>query len=104
MSQAHVYHGNLGMPEGTLFYDGCPECEKRAEGGVRGLLTQDIDRVHAMWDRMVSEERGDGEDGFRSECERKIGRDLYAFGVLLERDGHRDPWRILSANPGGSAA
>jgi hypothetical protein len=97
----HVYHGDLGMPEGTLFYDGCPECEARAAQGVRGLLTQTPDRVRMMWDRMVHDEHSHGVEhdktlGYHSKCEERIGRDLYAFAVLLERAGHREAWTILS--------
>lgn len=99
---AHIYHGDLGCPEDSLFFDGCPTCEARADMGIRGLMTQDIDRVHILWDRMVNETRGDRKDGYRTAAEGKIGGDLYAFSVLLERAGDRDALRILSAHPDGS--
>jgi len=98
---SHVYHGDLGCPEGTIIYDGCPECEERAERGMEGLCTQDSVRVEAIWRRMIATERRFGselvddlpgypcKEGYLSDAEARIGRPLYLLAVMLERAGDR---------------
>lgn len=95
----HVYHGDLGCPEGTILYDGCEECEARAAQGMNGLLTQDPIRVEAIWRRMIATERRNGKDlvddlpgypckeGYLTDAEARIGKPLYGLAVLLERAG-----------------
>ena len=95
----HVYHGDLGCPEGTILYDGCEECEERARGGMEGLCTQDPIRVEAIWRRMIATERRNGADlvddlpgypckeGYLTDAEARIGKPLYLLAVMLERAG-----------------
>ena len=105
---AHDYHGDLG-PEGTIFYDGCAECEQRAALGLYGLLTQSPDRIEALYRRMLVTEKhgpvddlpGDGDQkqpytvtqGYQSDAEAKVGKLLYYAAVLAERGDDPDPWR-----------
>lgn len=105
---SHVYHGDLG-PEGTIFYDGCEECEERAAQGIQGLLTQDPERVEAIWRRMlVTEGHGQGvEDvgrypvkgGYMSNAEARVGRSLYYLAVLYERAGDKSAWETCRFIP-----
>lgn len=105
---SHDYHGDLGI-EGTIFYDGCEECEQRAGLGLYGLLTQSPDRIEALYRRMLAEEGkgpvedlpGDGDQkrpytvthGYQSAAEAKVGKQLYYAAVLAERGGDPDPFR-----------
>jgi hypothetical protein len=94
---SHDYHDTLGCPEDTIFYDGCEECEDRAKWGLAGLLTQDIDRVEAIWRRMLTNEGREADaigrygvdGGYRTDAEARIGKELYLLAVLLERCGNR---------------
>lgn len=77
-------------PEEAILYDGCAECEGRAESLF--LLVSGLDRVnlHRLWAKMKEVER-DGEDDYRTFAEAKAGRHLYAAALLMERLGLY-PW------------
>jgi hypothetical protein len=94
----HVYHDDLGCPEGTILYDGCDECETRSKQGIGGLLLLDQDRVETLWRRMIMTERRDAEvaatsaaypvrRGYLTDAEGRIGKSLYHLAILLERAG-----------------
>ena len=101
---SHDYHGDLdGFPDAIL-YDGCEECEARAEKGLSGLLDLDSANLGLLWRRCVNEEYGGSVEQndagrYRSACEAKLGWQLYLVGVLTERfeneaELDKRPWRL----------
>jgi hypothetical protein len=99
---AHAYHGDLG-PEGTLYFDGCEECEERADQGIQGLLNLEPIRAEVLWRRMIVTERGKKarvenlpgysvQKGYLSNAEARAGRQLYYLAVMLERSGDSRAW------------
>lgn len=100
---SHDYHGGLGCPEGTILYDGCEECEERSKRGITGFLELDLDRVEALWRRMIVTEKGvrpdvldlpgyPVQDGYLTTAESRIGVTFYHLAILLERAGDPSAW------------
>jgi hypothetical protein len=94
---SHVYHGDLpGYDPEAILHDGCPECDDRAKRGLDGLCELDHGNFVLLWRRMLNTEysRGGGDDAgrYRSDCERRLGHQLYLMGVLLERHAITPIW------------
>lgn len=94
----HAHHESLPdyNPDAVL-QDGCPECERRAEQGLAGLLELDSERVAKLWRMMLARDRGweiadlnteSGQvEGPGSVCDAKLCTILYRIAVLLGRHG-----------------
>jgi len=95
----HDYHPGLpGYDPDAILHDGCGECEVRSGRGVAGLLELDARNIELLWWRVVNTEYGGktepNEAGeYRSDCESRLGHQLYFIGVLLERLGE-DVWQL----------
>lgn len=92
----HVYHPGLdGYDPEAILFDGCEECEERSKKGVKGLLELDSTNIELLWRRCLNTSYGGRSFGseeagkYRSDCEARLGNELYLIGVLLQR--HHDP-------------
>jgi hypothetical protein len=92
----HVYHDELGCPDGTILFDGCPECEERAQG-IQGACELDATNFRVLWGRMISTEFGEGDDRYRTHAEARLGSRLYNMAVLMERHLGIDPYVVMPA-------
>jgi len=99
---AHVAHqALLGYDPEAILKDGCPECERRANSGLRGILELDANNLNRLWRRMLNErmsfqvndQHQDKWGRYRSACEQQAGEQLYLLGVLEEkRRNPSDTW------------
>ncbi len=96
---SHDYHPGLdGYDPEAILFDRCEECEARSRKGVKGLLDLDSTNLELLWRRCLNTSysvglKGGEEAGkYRSDCEARLGHQLYLIGVLLQR---QDPnvWR-----------
>ena len=92
---SHGPHEEIQGKEGALLYDGCAECESRAEAGLEGCLHLDLWSFAEAWNRMVDVEHEE-EGAYRSEAEAKLCRSLYHVALLIERHGTRNPWQAFA--------
>lgn len=99
----HDYHPGLPGydPEGIL-HDGCGECEARSQKGLTGLLDLDSKNLDLLWQRVLNTEYGgkvpENDAGeYRSDCESRLGHQLYLIGVLLQN--HEDVWQLGRFTP-----
>jgi hypothetical protein len=96
---SHCYHPELeGYDPDSILHDGCEECDQRAQRGVAGLLALDAGNLDLLWRRMLNTEYGgmtEANDAgeYRSDCESRLGHQLYFIGILLERLGE-DVWQL----------
>jgi len=98
----HVAHEALpGYDPEAILKDGCPECEGRADAGLRGILQLDANNLNRLWRRMlneqmtfkVSDQHREEWGYYRSQCEVRAGETLYLLGVLEERRRNpNDTW------------
>jgi hypothetical protein len=94
----HCYHGGLpGYDPEAILHDGCEECEERASAGVSGMLALDQTNLDLLWRRCLNSEYSQGGGGeeageYRSNCEARLGHQLYLFGVLSERSEREAAW------------
>lgn len=94
----HDYHPGLEKYDpDAILQDGCEECEARAGKGLGGLLELDLGNLDLLWRRCLTTEYGgkksDPEAGrYRSDCEARLGHQLYLVGVLLQN--HEDVWQL----------
>ena len=72
-------------PADAILYDGCDECDHRASEGIAGALHMDPITFSRMWSRMMSVERGEDRDSYRTDNEARVGKQLYYMSLLVER-------------------
>lgn len=72
-------------PDDAVLYDGCAECDDRADMGMAGILYLDARNVARLASRMQAVEYGHGADSYRSRNEARLGRELYYVSLLLQR-------------------
>jgi len=72
-------------PDDAVLYDGCAECDSRADQGIAGILNLDAQNVARLSSRMQAVEYGHGVAAYRSHNEARLGRELYYVSLLLER-------------------
>jgi hypothetical protein len=95
---SHCYHPELtGYDPEAILHDGCPRCEERSSKGLSGLLELDSGNLDLLWRRCLTTEYGgekkDPEAGrYRSNCEARLGHQLYLVGVLLQN--YEDVWQL----------
>jgi hypothetical protein len=85
---SHRYHPDPDRdPDDALIFDDCPDCDDRADDGVKGLLNYDDETLRALWRRMREVEHGEGAGNraYRTENEAAVCRSLYHVAVLLGR-------------------
>lgn len=89
-------HGVHNGPDGMLLFDGCAECEERAQDPLGGLLQLDHDRALAAWRLMRAEHWSGGGGAGRevSECEDALITALYRVAVWLERNAGLAPEQV----------
>ena len=99
---SHDYHGNPNV----ILTDGCAECDDRVT--MAGLCSLDPARIEVLWRRMIAQQYGRPElvegvkidehtfsvkEGYQSNNEWVIGRNLYFLSVILERSGNPAAFR-----------
>ena len=82
----HRYHPDPAMGDhpDAIVFDGCAECEARADLGIQGLVYYDRETFDRLWNRMLDVEKDDLE-GHRNKTEQKLCRSLYCMALLMGR-------------------
>lgn len=80
---SHDYHDG---PEGAVLFDGCEECDYRAENPMDALLRMDNTTFSTFENRMFEVEY-ENRGSYLTSNEAKVGRVLYLISILNERHG-----------------
>jgi hypothetical protein len=87
---SHAFHEGLpGYDPGSIWHDGCYECELRAADPVQGLHILDAGNALRAWTDMLALRwhGGGGLDRRVSRCDALLFDALYQVAVWLERSG-----------------
>ena len=84
---SQIYHD----PNDALLFDGCDRCAEHARGVWSGSV--DDTKLGDLWRRMVTVERGDDTEHYRTRAEGDACRTLYALACFVEHTHPQiDPW------------
>ena len=84
----HAYHNGLARyDERNVWHDGCPECERRADAGLPGVLLLDTDNLRQLWHDALNAHGAQGRSPDRelSQCDAKAMQTIYHASVLVGR-------------------
>ena len=84
---SHIYHDRLpGYDERQIWYDGCPECERRSDTLPNSLMAIDADTFNRAWNRadLLRNDRQE-EMGALSNAEMPLLRTFEAIQIQQDR-------------------
>lgn len=85
---SHIYHQSLdGYDKRQIWFDGCPECERRGQRPLAYMGNLDNSRFGRAWER-AARLHMDGDVGEISAAESPLLDILWAVQVMLERVGN----------------